>query len=572
KKLQGNGCATYHLKADIRFPEEDLGLRICEAATAYRIWINGSPVAASGLVGNSSEMSGAGCVQSVIRIPPDVLNKKLSPNGVYTQDIVIQVSNFCNARGGIWKSVILGNYNSLFQHRVNTIAFSLFFAGMILMAAVSHFWLFLLRRRDRISLFFCIFIMLMIVWLMVTGERPVLYWFPELDWSVINRCEYFSGSVSFVFLILFLSSEYHEKKYLIFNRIAVITGAVLGLFVLFAPSLVYTALKPLYIFYTVAAGTYGFIILITALMRKRESSIVALIVYSLFFITVINSVLNNCYLIQTGNAEAAGILLFVLCETFILSRRFSGVLMMVEKMTGELAEKNRELREIDKTKDEFFGATSRDLSTPLSGIISIAEAMVDGASGPMTDSQKYQMMMIHKSSKRLLNHVNDIVDFANIRNGQIVLQKKPVDVYMAADLILMISKPLLASKGVQLSNKADKNGPLAYGDENRIQQILQNLVENAIRFTDKGSIEISSRTVDSVTGIGKTIEITVSDTGAGISSSCLKTIFESYVNEDGTVSRVYTGNGLGLAITKKLVEMHGGEIRADSEEGKGSHF
>ncbi len=164
--------------------------------------------------------------------------------------------------------------------------------------------------------------------------------------------------------------------------------------------------------------------------------------------------------------------------------------------------------------------------------------------------------------------VNDILDFSRLRHKDLQLRQQPVDLRAVAEVVLMLSRPLIAAKSERLTlkNSIPADLPLAYADENRIQQILHNLIGNAIKFTDLGTIEISAEKREDL------LALTVSDTGIGIPADRLDAIFEAFEQADGSTAREYGGAGLGLSITRRLVELHGGALTVESEVGKGSRF
>lgn len=237
------------------------------------------------------------------------------------------------------------------------------------------------------------------------------------------------------------------------------------------------------------------------------------------------------------------------------------------RFTQELELKNAALQRMDQLKDEFLANTSHELRTPLNGIIGIAESMIDGATGELSDRQIANLSMVVSSARRLSSLVNDILDFSKLKNRDIELQRKPVDFRQIAGLVLTLSRHLLAGKPVELKNEIREELPAVEGDENRLQQIMYNLVGNAIKFTESGSVTISA-----IALTDDLVEVTVSDTGIGIPPDKFTEIFQAFEQVDASISREYGGTGLGLSITKQLVELHGGTIRVESELGKGSRF
>ena len=224
------------------------------------------------------------------------------------------------------------------------------------------------------------------------------------------------------------------------------------------------------------------------------------------------------------------------------------------------------LKQVDKLKDEFLANTSHELRTPLNGIIGIAESMIDGATGPLSPEQAHNLSMVISSGRRLSNLVNDILDFSKLRHKEIELQVKPIDLRPIVEIVLALSKPLTAEKSVVLENEIPLNLPPIMGDENRLQQILLNLVGNAIKFTPEGAVTVAAAVCDD------RVEVRVSDTGIGIPAAKLESIFQSFEQVDASTERNYGGTGLGLSITRQLVELHGGRIRVESSLGDGAHF
>lgn len=280
-----------------------------------------------------------------------------------------------------------------------------------------------------------------------------------------------------------------------------------------------------------------------------------------------------------------------------LAHSFNAMAAEVYAREAGLKQAQDALKRTDKLKDEFLANTSHELRTPLNGIIGIAESLIEGATGKLPPGTVSNLTMIVTSSRRLANLVNDILDFSKLRHQTIALQLKPVALREIVEVVLTLSQPLARPKNLQLINAIPPDLPLASADENRLQQILQNLIGNAIKFTDSGSVEVSAQLVSSagdeasgasedgesipasrvaaqiaIQTLKSKIQVTVSDTGIGIPEDKLNHIFESFEQADGSTARIYGGTGLGLAIAKKLVELHDGEIWVESTLDEGSRF
>ncbi|MDM8558951.1 SpoIIE family protein phosphatase [Candidatus Parabeggiatoa sp. HSG14] len=256
-----------------------------------------------------------------------------------------------------------------------------------------------------------------------------------------------------------------------------------------------------------------------------------------------------------------------------LARSFNLMAKQLKTSIDTLENKNQELQELDKVKDEFLANTSHELRTPLNGIIGLAESLIDGAAGKLDDKVKANLAMIMGSGKRLFALVNDILDFSKLKHQDIELQLKPMSLREIAEIVLTLSQSLKGQKDLQLVNAIDINLPPALADENRVQQIFYNLVGNAIKFTESGQVKISAK-VENLEGEGNLsyLEITISDTGIGIPEDKLDRIFESFEQAEGSTAREYGGTGLGLTVTKQLVQLHSGKIWVESTQGEGSQF
>ncbi|MDH3711075.1 MAG: ATP-binding protein, partial [Cyclobacteriaceae bacterium] len=235
----------------------------------------------------------------------------------------------------------------------------------------------------------------------------------------------------------------------------------------------------------------------------------------------------------------------------------------------ELAQERRvteQLRRVDKLKDEFLANTSHELRTPLNGIIGITESMMDGAAGELSEQANVNLSMVASSGKRLASLVNDILDFSKLKTRSLELNKKPTDMRVLTDIVLKFSEPLLKPRELSLINSVPKSIPLVDGDPDRLQQILHNIIDNAIKFSEKGKIEVKAVEKDGL------VYLSVTDQGMGIPHDKLSSVFQSFEQLDASIEREHGGTGLGLAITRQLVELHGGTIEVDSQLGEGSTF
>ncbi len=225
-----------------------------------------------------------------------------------------------------------------------------------------------------------------------------------------------------------------------------------------------------------------------------------------------------------------------------------------------------ELRRADKLKDDFLANTSHELRTPLHGIVGLSETLLAGAEGHLSSKIKENLNLISASGRRLTHLVNDLLDFSQIKQRELRLRISAVELRPMVQVLMALNQPLLGNRPIELHNNIEPNLPAVEADESRLQQILQNLLGNAIKFTHAGHVIITAAVE------GKYVRVSVRDTGIGIEHAKKQRIFNAFEQADGQINRSYGGTGLGLTITKQLVELHGGSINVESEPNVGSEF
>ncbi len=240
----------------------------------------------------------------------------------------------------------------------------------------------------------------------------------------------------------------------------------------------------------------------------------------------------------------------------------------LEKAYRQIEEMRKSAEESNRLKSQFLSNMSHELRTPLNSILALSSILLARMDGDLTEEQEKQVKIIEKSGKNLLNLINDILDISKIEAGRMDLIVSEYDVEEFLSTIEITVRQLVRDAELELVIENDPGLPLHSTDENKLKQILLNLLSNAIKFTPKGRVTLFVRK----TKFDDVLEFTVQDTGIGIEAKHFETIFDPFRQIDGTTTRKYGGTGLGLALTKKLVELLGGRIWVESEVGKGSSF
>ncbi|MCK5103524.1 MAG: sensor histidine kinase, partial [Cyclobacteriaceae bacterium] len=231
----------------------------------------------------------------------------------------------------------------------------------------------------------------------------------------------------------------------------------------------------------------------------------------------------------------------IISQIFFFSYGLAKRVQIIEEGKRQ-AEKNlvESLKRTDKLKDEFLANTSHELRTPLQGIIGLSESLYEREK---EKGKRQELGMITSSGKRLASLVNSILDFSKLKTHELKLSSKAIDLRTITDTVLHFCRPLVKGKSVELINEIDPSSPLVEADEDRIYQILHNLIGNAIKFTSEGEIIISAIEVQDM------VQVCVKDSGIGIPEDKIDDVFKSFEQIDASITREHGGTGLGLTIT-----------------------
>jgi signal transduction histidine kinase len=232
----------------------------------------------------------------------------------------------------------------------------------------------------------------------------------------------------------------------------------------------------------------------------------------------------------------------------------------------EIEEKSREIETASRHKSQFLANMSHELRTPLNAILGYSELMIDGIYGELSEKVRGVLDRVQSNGKHLLGLINDVLDLSKIEAGQLTLAIDDYSMAAVVKSVVATTESLARGKGLSLIADIEGGIRMGRGDERRLTQVLLNLIGNAIKFTDQGSVEVAARARDGF------FEVSVRDTGPGIAEADQKRIFEEFQQVDDTSTRAKGGTGLGLAIAKRIVEMHGGKLTVQSEVGRGSTF
>lgn len=482
-------------------------------------------------------------------------------------EIIIQVSNFDYVNGGIPVSLSFGEEAAMMEVQQKSTAREFSTVAILGTLALIFFICFgaasLYRKQDYSLLVFATICLLFAIYHGLIGERSLLLFFPKLSFIMLYKVKDISSISCFIVLAIFF---YQMHKSIISLKFTQAITIVLGSFIILVailPIRSYTVIYPYVIILYELMLIWMLCRVATLYIRSAEvnriklllmfMAILAINLYSIDIILFALSIKENLWLGQFY------IVAFNIIMIVLIVLRFFEAYHTIDEMKNQLIG-------LDKIKDEFLSNTSHELKTPLNAIVNITATLLDGVEGPVNEKQAQNLAIVIGSGRRLTHMVNELLDYSKMKYGDITLYKSKLDLKAVVDSVIGIHSFLLGEKSILLVNRVASNFPMVNADGNRLIQIFHNLVDNAIKFTEQGEIEISARVIQ------EWVEVRVADTGLGISPEMQERIFKAFEQVDEAEIHSHGGTGLGLSITKKLVELHGGNIAVESTVGKGSVF
>ena len=543
------GYGTYRLRVWVK-PDPQLlySIKLSYVVSASAVFVNGH------LVGSSGK-------------PAEKLDQNIARNVPYTVtfttdqselDIVVQVANYDHLRrGGIISSIKLGNEQAIERDRWFSISMQVIVCTVLVMHAIYVCILYLIGTRQKALLSFFILILFALLMTLMDDDRLLLYWLPiDYAWSI--KLIYLAIIGVAAFLMVFARSILvSPRKSNIFNWFFWIC-AISAIVILFTPAKLTTVLASFYFGLTLIASIILLVLSVRTAVTADEDAIFISLGISSILTNVLGGFIKGIFWPDIGYYPIDLIVAFLMFASFWFKRYFRA-----STRTSELAS---QLQAADKKKDIFLANTSHELRNPLHGMINIAQTVLEDWENQHHEKRKADLELLVTVGKRMSFLLNDLLDLTRLKENGIRLSVRPLKIQGVANGVTDMMRFMLQGKSIRLINQIPDKFPAIVADENRFTQILFNLVHNAIKYTNEGSITLHA-TIEN--GMAR---ISVMDTGIGMDEQTLKRIFQPYEQGDNDTQAMSGGIGLGLSIAKQLVELHGGIIEVYSEPDKGSHF
>jgi signal transduction histidine kinase len=561
KSHPGYGFATYRLRVVTGHSTAALALLMPAVSTAYRLFVNGTLVLTVGTPGTTQANTRPMFHAQVVRLAP----------ALDSYELIFHVANFSHRDGGIWNSILLGTDAAIEKIRVKNLFGDFFLAGAIFIMGLYHIMLYLLRRKDKSPLGFGVFCILIAAHIFCISEFTVFIFFPKLPWEAGTRFVYI------IWPLAALTFSYYATRIFPLGGFKVpyqITKIVLVLFVPLFALLPFEHIT--YADWALEGVTGGIMLIgvylvIRAIPKQRVDAFVYFGAFILFVLCYVNDALYTNHIIyQTTTLMPAGLMLFLLAQSFLLSKRSAAAYEQLEELSESLEKKvvsrTAELQEANALKDKFVALISHDLRSPISGMRQILKIL----SGMDVSKQKAEFADLvgvgEKSMATLMGMIEQVLDLTRISGGKIQPLWEKADlaelVRAAAEKISLQAR----SKGVTLDIRLAQP-ILSHTDATLFAQSVQNIVHNAVKFCNHGD----SITIDYKLR-GDYHSFKIIDTGSGIDAELLPDLFKANVKTSTTGTGGELGNGLGLPLSCEMIAALRGKITVTSEIGKGTCF
>ena len=545
------GYATYRLRVLLPEHSPPVGFTIPDFYSAYAMYVNGELFSVNGKVGTSKDS-----------YTPHWLPKTLAlmPPKTGELDIVLHISNFDHSKGGASQQIVLGTDEALFNWREKEIGYSYLLTGSLLMGGLFFLGLYLFGRHDMPILYFSLFCIVYSYRIFGFDIYALHALVPNVPWIVTLRLEYITLFLSPYLFGLYTRTLYPKESSQIMMDILSWICLLCIAISLFLPPFYFTQLVLPFFIILSAYIFYAFWIYAKATQNKRDGSGFALASTGVVFVVLFWNILQYFGFVEKSLLlNFTGYLSFFFFQSLILSYRFASYLKRA-KLRAEAA---------STSKSQFLSTMSHEIRTPLNAVIGLSGLMIN------TDLDKEQeefAKTIKRSGENLLHIINNILDFSKIENGNLEVEDEEVRLELLIDEVIDLLSPLSQRKGLEIIKKIDSSMPhFIYTDGRLVQQVLINLVGNAIKFTDQGSVTIHAHESTEEKYRGN-IQFDVIDTGIGVTEEQSGKLFRRFSQVDASASRKYGGTGLGLAISKKIVQALEGDIWLNQNSDKGSVF
>jgi signal transduction histidine kinase/CheY-like chemotaxis protein len=571
----GKGFATYRIVVSAPVEADGMGVFSEFQYGAYRIFLNGQLVSKGGAVSENPD-------EHYFAYNGDSGYIRPAPGGYY--EVIVHVQCYDHIDAGLSNNIIMGAPDSIIRYS-GFMGALVGLSGGAVMVLILYFLILFIRNTDKSEylnfaiLSFCALYFV----LTIIGRGHAYYLVPAISSRLIYALEHITPIAGAYFASVHVIKKHIKYKHAV--KITAIYTAVHCILLALLSSYQVSLIR-------VYSGIAAMAIIVTAFVislvftingRRRNDENYLLLEPVSLLVLILSATVNRLGLVLFIGFDLfpVGVIIFCFMQIFVLSGYYSAVgkdLVALTKTlenrvaerTAALVEVNRRVEAANEIKSEFLTRMSHEMRTPMNAIVGMSELF---DTGNLSETQKNYFKDIKETSHSLLNLINDILDFSRIEAGKLELVPSHFCFSTFIDDICTTAKFSADIKTLSFECAITENLPdVIYGDENRMKQVIVNIISNAYKYTNEGGVKFEVSTATKPQSPESMLLFTIRDTGIGMRKENIPRMFDAFMNPNSTRSRGLKGIGLGLAICKRLMEMQKGAIEFDSEEGKGSVF
>ena len=550
EKTSPYGYGSYRLKILVD-PDQDITyrLRITSIRSASALYANGQLLSKLGNPATSSE-------EYIAHNEPVTVSLRPNQDGVI--DLVIQVANYKDPRsGGIVRSMKLGSEAQVDKEIHLSVTMQQLVSFVFLIHAIYALVIYLVGERDKRLLYLSMLALTSIFTTLISSEDKLLnYWFP-INYDFSFRLTQLSICL-FSFMLLKCIEDRIPAKWRKWYIVCIGYCSVYGFIVLFAPVTWGIFFQP----YFLVLGIIVAALVIIVMFQIKFNDVY----HSLLMILSLLALVNNTIWYGIFLFDGVKILYYpfdliisTMCLSSVWFRNYFKISLEARKL-------NIKLQKANKLKDQFLANTSHELRNPLHGILNISQIVLERENEKLNATSIKELEMVLSVGRRMSLMLNDLLFAVSLKESMPRLNCGPTSIQSVATGVMDMLLYMKAGKEIRLVNAIPHDFPKVYADENRVTQIVFNLLQNALKYTDAGEVSIQAIARD-----GKA-HISIQDTGIGMDPYTLQLVFEPYEQGSSERAKLEGGFGLGLGISKQLVELHGGTLEVYSTVGEGTTF
>ncbi len=539
---------TYRLR--ILLPEDEprlFSLRVSRITGAAKLYMNGELLHQVGRPASTPDAFEFGDVPYMVTFPSDQQEIEL----------LVQVASNERGSGGITRAIYLGTPSAI--DRFDWFSITMQYMNIVIFAI--HFIyaciLYALGVRQSSLVYFAIFILFAALTIMIDDDRLLFTWISfDYKWTRYLQVVAYLGTA--ILMLEFVKRLLPDSKHSRLLHLTRAAGILYAIFLLFVPADQIRA----YTIITISLTLIPFLTLPSLALRyvrqgNRDGMFLLLGVLAIDS-NVIWGSLKSRVLFITGYYPIDTLIATLLFAVFWFRHYIL--------ISNEAQQLSTELQAADRAKDEFLANTSHELRNPLHGILSIAQSVLNRGGESLDETNRKNISLLIAVGRRMSLMLNDLIELTRLKDNAVRLNTRSLQLSTVTRGVIDMLIYMTQNKPITFRNEISEDFPKVTADENRLIQILFNLLHNAVKYTNEGTISIRAHARQN------RVWISVTDTGIGIENQVLQQIFKPYEQIDAASTNAGGGNGLGLSICKQLVELHGGEITVASKVGEGSTF